>query len=361
MLYSLQVYCESTALMDSPIMSTPTTSQPEGAQSSAVASAQDASRRCQVLGQRKRITQTSWEDQRKRLNRTIRGLHSRDRIFCNITNTVAYLHAAHLLPKDCPSNIVAKLGERFGLGNPVNVDTRRNVMYIQDRLHNFFKDGAWLLLPDLDVIQDIHRHKFKPEYLRLNYYNEVKLWKYRMFAMTDQLDVVTRDFKTQEYENVDNPICDWKALPSFHSHVSPLFVISSVGYLFSTTAVNERWTDPAKNKKHIRDISGDLVLVKDCYRDWLLGADKEPQKSSSQRSGGDIPESASISLNRTQQFVAQEETLDGQDNFDPDDIVEGPADAAEIELADESDYSNDATEIKDWVKSFPESPAAFYE
>ncbi|KAF9240205.1 hypothetical protein BU15DRAFT_74122 [Melanogaster broomeanus] len=88
----------------------------------------------------------------KQLVRNVDPNHGR----CLVTNRGAPIEFCHLLPRATSGVVLSKLEHAWGIGShKLNVDTRYNLMCLRVDWHILFDRSEWVLVPKLDVLQQL--------------------------------------------------------------------------------------------------------------------------------------------------------------------------------------------------------------
>ncbi|KAF9240197.1 hypothetical protein BU15DRAFT_74115 [Melanogaster broomeanus] len=185
----------------------------------------------------------------KQLVRNVDPNHGR----CLVTNRGAPIEFCHLLPRATSGVILSKLERAWGIGyHKLNVDTRYNLMCLTADWHTLFDRSEWVLVPRLDVLQQLAKI-----YLIDEEFRGINEFRYDLVSTSTATQPICR-FPDPENTQHETHVSPYDTLGTLTSHIHPHFVICNIQKL--------RQDELDRITVHLND--GRILLTSVLYKVW---------------------------------------------------------------------------------------------
>ncbi|TEB33983.1 hypothetical protein FA13DRAFT_1812521 [Coprinellus micaceus] len=195
---------------------------------------------------------------------------------CSVENCPKHrgVQAMHVLPREVTETdcVMRSLEYSWNLRRgTLNLDTRRNILFVGKSLAAMYARGCWVLLPEESVMDQFVHPKLGIALGRVEFPALSPPFNYRFVPVRDMDDVGVvhqNESPPTSGNSFTNHVYPFKTLPLIKSHVHPQFAIVAIGKVLYTPSV---MTKPLRQK-----LFAEFPAVKkvyELYGSWTSTAD----------------------------------------------------------------------------------------
>ncbi|PPR01854.1 hypothetical protein CVT24_001742 [Panaeolus cyanescens] len=182
---------------------------------------------------------------------------------------------AHIWDRQTKSSIIEALEWGWGLRKgSLNLDTSRNILFLDASLHELYKDRKWALVPEeSDVRQFLHKSFDLPLWREDFRDIQGETFKYTFTPIQDMEDIYLARQSTDNSQEVTIHEYPFETFPVLTSHVHPKYVILHLGVILCSGLERSA-------RRRILEKYPWLELVESLYLRWVAylpeDADQDP-------------------------------------------------------------------------------------